>query len=356
MSIRWLAMLLLVLSAASARAANPAPIEVTPIKVKIVVIALFEPGADQGDAPGEYQFWVEREHLDHVFAFPQGFHDLRMNDQGVMGVLAGVGTARAAASIMALGLDPRFDLSKAYWLIAGIAGADPQDASLGSAVWAEWVVDGDLAYEVDGREIPPAWTTGYVPLGKTVPYEQPRGPDNGVAFHLNPGLMEWAYQRTKAVQLDDSPTLAAQRAHFDGANARRPPFVLKGDTLSASTFWHGKILDQWANDWVRYQTGAQGNFVTSAMEDTGILQSLTFLNRAGKVNLERVMVLRAVSNFDQPPAGMTAAESLAANSAHRYSAYVQALEAAYRVGNVVVSEIVTNWGRYQNHIPGIAPK
>ena len=153
---------------------RPAP----PIPVKVVVIALFEPGADQGDTPGEYQYWVEREHLDHVYPFPQGFHDLRMNDQGVLGVLAGVGTARAAASIMALGLDPRFDLSKAYWLIAGIAGADPEDASLGSAAWAEWVVDGDLAYEIDAREIPPQWTTGYVPLNKTVPYEQPRNGGN----------------------------------------------------------------------------------------------------------------------------------------------------------------------------------
>src|ERR1700748_2938006 len=96
-----------------------------------------------------------------------------MNDQGVMGILTGVGTARAAASIMALGLDPRFDLTKAYWLLVGIAGGDPQDASLGSAAWAEWVVDGDLAYEIDAREIPPQWSTGYVPLGKQVPYEQP---------------------------------------------------------------------------------------------------------------------------------------------------------------------------------------
>jgi purine nucleoside permease len=345
MSTRLLASFLCIFSAASALAAGPVP-------VKVVVIALYEPGADQGDAPGEYQYWVEREHLDHVYAFPQGFHDLRMNDQGVLGVLAGVGTARAAASIMALGLDPRFDLSKAYWLIAGIAGGDPEDVSLGSAAWAEWVVDGDLAYEIDGREIPPQWTTGYVPLQKTVPYEQPRGEDNGVVFHLNPTLVEWAYQQTKSVKLDDSAVLTAERAHFAGANARRPPFVLKGDTLSSSTFWHGKLLDQWANRWVSYQTVSQGNFVTSAMEDTGVLQSLTFLHRAGRVNLDRVMVLRTVSNFDQPPIGLTAAESLAANAVHRYSAYLPALEAAYRVGNVVVSEIVTNWDRYQDRIPG----
>jgi purine nucleoside permease len=346
MSPRLLALLVCVLSAARVLAAGPPP-----IPVKFVVISLFEPGADQGDTPGEYQYWVERDHLDHVYPFPQGFHDLRMNDQGVMGVLAGVGTARAAASIMALGLDPRFDLSKAYWMVAGIAGADPEDASLGSAVWAEWVVDGDLAYEIDSREIPAQWTTGFVPLHKTVPYEQPRGEDNGVAFHLNPALREWAYQQTKAVKLDDSLALAAEREHFEGANAHRPPFVLKGDTLSASTFWHGKLLDRWANQWVSYQTGGQGKFVTSAMEDTGVLQSLTFLHHAGRIDLDRVMVLRAVSNFDQPPVGLTAAESLAADAVHRYSAYTQALEAAYRVGNVVVSEIVTNWDRYQDRIP-----
>lgn len=343
MSTRFLALFLLSLLAGSALAA--------PIPVKVVVISLFEPGADQGDTPGEYQYWVEREHLDRVFPFPQGFHDLRMNNQGVLGVLAGVGTARAAASIMALGLDPRFDFSKTYWLIAGIAGGDPADTSLGSAVWSEWVVDGDLAYEVDSREIPPQWTTGFVPLGKIVPYEQPRTEENGVVFHLNPSLREWAYQQTKAVKLDDSPELATARAQFEGANAQHPPFVLKGDTLAASTFWHGKILDQWANDWVRYQTGAQGNFVTSAMEDSGVLQSLTFLNHAHRVDFDRVMVLRTVSNFDQPPKGMTAAQSLEANSAHRYSAYLPSLEAAYRVGNGVVSEIVTHWDRYQNHIP-----
>src|SRR5271156_3734534 len=143
------------------------------IAVKVVVVAMFERGADTGDQPGEYQYWVEREKLDRVIPFPQGYHDLRMNRDGVLGILTGVGTAKAAASIMALGLDPRFDLTKAYWLVAGIAGVDPADATLGSAAWAEWVVDGDLAHEIDAREIPPGWKTGYVPLGKTVPYEQP---------------------------------------------------------------------------------------------------------------------------------------------------------------------------------------
>ena len=128
-----------------------------PIEIKVVVINMFEVGADTGDAPGEYQYWVEREHLDTVLPFPAGYHDLRLNPKtGVLGVLTGVGTARTAATIMALGLDPRFDLTHAYFLVAGIGGIDPQIGSLGSAVWSDYIVDGDLAHEIDAREIPQA--------------------------------------------------------------------------------------------------------------------------------------------------------------------------------------------------------
>ena len=68
--------------------------------------------------------------------------------------------------------------------------------------------------------------------------------------------------------------------------------MLKGDTLSAGTFWIGARLTEWANDWVAYHTGGQGRYVTSAMEDTGTLQSLTFLHAMGRVDKRRVLILR----------------------------------------------------------------
>ena len=106
--------------------ANPLPAQTTaPIPVKVVVVAMFEVGEDTGDIPGEYQLWVEREHLDQIFPLPAGYHHVRMNKDGVLGMLTGVATAKAAASVMAAGLDPRFDLRQAYWLIAGIGGGDP---------------------------------------------------------------------------------------------------------------------------------------------------------------------------------------------------------------------------------------
>ena len=352
--IRSLVFVLLLASAGAC--AQPAP---SPIEIKVVVLAMFEQGADTGDTPGEYQYWVEREHLDQVMPFPQGYHDLRLNPRtGVLGLLTGVGTARATASVMALGLDPRFDLTHAYFLVAGIGGVDPKAGSLGSAVWSEWIVDGDLGYEIDPREIPSAtpadralWTTGYVPLRKSTPYEQPLAPENNAVYRLNPALVGWAFALTKDIKLPDSPELAALRMQYEGEAAHRPPFILRGDNLSASTFWHGKLMNQWAHDWVNYMTAGKGTYAICGMEDTGTLQALTFLAHAHKVDLARVLVLRTASNYDQQRIGISAAESLASTKIAHYSAYLPALDTAYRVGHVVVDSIVDHWAEDRDRLP-----
>jgi purine nucleoside permease len=323
----------------------------TPIIVKVVVVAMFEQGADTGDAPGEFQYWVEREHLDKVLPFPAGNRALRLNSNGVLGVLTGVGTAKAAATIMALGLDPRFDLTHAYWVVAGIAGGNPANVSLGSAVWARHVIDGDLAYEIDAREIPSDWPTGYIPLRKSTPYEQPANTELGQVYELNSSLVQWAYQLTKDIPLSDNSVMTERRSHFSQPVAKKPPFVLVADDLSASTFWHGSKMDAWANAWVSYYTGGKGSFAVTGMEDTGTLQSLKFLAQAGKADWNRILVLRTVSNYDQPPPGMTASESLAAEKAGKYSAYLPALESAYTVGHVVVDKLVEIWANTQSQVP-----
>jgi len=323
--------------------------------VKVVVIAAFERGEDTGDAPGEFQLWVEREHLDQVLELPAGYRHVRMNKDGVLGMVTGVATAKAAASVMALGLDPRFDFSKAYWIVAGIGGGDPADVSLGSAVWVDHVIDGDLAFEIDARQIPEGWPTGYVPLRRATPYEQPVRSDlEGEVYVLNPELVGWAFQLTHGVTLADSDSLRKSRARFDGfPNATRPPFVTRGDTMSASTFWHGSKMDEWANAWTKYYTGGKGNYMVSAMEDSGTLQSLTFLSRAGRVDLQRVLVLRTVSNYDREPPGTAAAESLKGMVFGNYSAYLPALEAAEIVGDRVVRDIVQHWSERAAVIPRV---
>jgi purine nucleoside permease len=315
-----------------------------PIPVKVVVVAMFERGEDTGDTPGEYQYWVEREHLDEILPMPAGYHHVRMNKDGVLGLLTGVGTAKAAASVMALGLDPRFDLTKAYWVIAGIGGGDPADVSLGSAVWVDRVIDGDLAFEIDARQIPADWPTGYVPLGKSTPYEQPMSPTRAGVLLTNPDLTGWAFALTRDVALADSDDLKRFRTRFAGfPNGLRPPFVTRGDQVTASTFWHGSKMEDWANQWAKYYSDGKANYVVCGMEDSGTLQALTFLNEAGRVDLKRVLVLRTVSNYDREASGVSVADSLQSLAAGNYSAYLPALEAAEIVGDKVVRDIVAHW-------------
>jgi purine nucleoside permease len=323
-----------------------------PIPIKVVVVTMFEIEKDTGDAAGEFQLWYERQKLTTRMAFAH-HHDLFLNrETGVLGMVTGMGTAKSATAVMALGLDPRFDLSKAYWLVAGIAGVDPADMSIGSAAWAEYLVDGDLSHEIDAREIPKDWDTGYFPLFGRQPYDPKRRPADGEMFRLNPQLTEWAYQLTRNVKLDDSSSLQKTRAMFKGyPNAQKPPTVIKGDNLASMTFWHGKILNDWAEKWVKYWTEGKGNFVTSAMEDTGTFQALTYLTPTGKVDKNRVMVLRTASNYTMPPPGMTAAEHMSKEN-EGYAGLEASVEAAYRVGSTVVNEIVGKWDKYRAQVPG----
>jgi purine nucleoside permease len=333
-------------------AASPAA--AAPIAVKVVVAAMFERGETRGDEPGEIQLWIERLGLDTEYDFTLGQDVLYMNDDGVMAILLGGGIPNATASIMALGLDDRFDLRDTYWLIAGIAGGDPEDLSLGSAAWARHVVDGDLLYEIDGREIPDDWPYGMVPLGGERPTNDPNDLIGGwtvdtIAYTLNTGLVNWAFSITRDMQLPDAPGISEYRQRYDTYPvAQRPPFVTVGDTLSSSTYWHGELLNRWANDWLKLYRGENAEFMTSNMEDSGTLTGLARLARVGRVDMDRVLVLRTASNFTMPPADQSASWS---HEQPYPDGGRPAIEAAFAVGNVVVQALLDGWDEYQDEIP-----
>jgi purine nucleoside permease len=301
-----------------------------PVAIKLVIVTMFDPPARASDWPSELTRWVERVPLPERLEFPLGDRELRLNrERGVLAVVTGVGNTKAAAAIMALGLDARFDLSRSYWLVAGIAGADPNAMTLGSAAWADWVVDGDLANDIDPREMPPDWPTGRVPLGKSAPYQRPPSTLTAtMAWRLNPALVDWAYRLTRGLASPDGSA------------------VLTGAVLASNSLWHGALLHRWAAAWVKYWTGDEGRFVAAAMEDAGIVSSLHALARAGRVERERVLILRTASNYVVPPSGVAPAQSLASEMSKGFSAYDLALESAYRVGSVVVDELICHWEKY----------
>jgi purine nucleoside permease len=333
----------LILSAAGLRA--------DPIPVKVAVVVTFEVGADRGDRPGEFQTWVERENWTQEVKVPGMDHPVLTDGKGTIGIVSGT-TVRSSNQIMALVMGGQFDFSKTYWLINGIAGVDPAVASIGSAAWAHYVIDGDVAYEIDAREGDPTWPYGIMPVGSTVPNQKPKRegwePDK-MAYLLNPSLVSWAFDLTKDTPIPDTDDMKAYRATYTGfPNAQKPPFVLTGETFGSCRYWHGKAMTQWAEDWTRLWTDDKGVFAMSDMEDQGIAAALSRLSGMGKVDFQRVMFLRTASNYCMQAPAQDVNKSLHGG----YAGYLPSLEAAYRVGSRVTHELAAHWDVYGDKAPG----
>src|ERR1700761_2145969 len=254
------------------------------IEPRVLVIATYETGKDTGDTPGELQYWAERERLTEKIQVPGIEHPLLTNGRGLYAMVSGV-TSRSALSLMALAMDPRFDLRHTYILLCGIAGADPKTATLGSAVGIREVLDGDPAYEIDSREIPAAWPYGTVPLGSEQPGKVPAGagdaPAAGVTEEISGGvgrivfplqrvIVNWAYGLTRNLRLADSKGMQKQRQEFAAyPEAVKPPSVMEGVSLGTDHFWHGVILTRWAEDWVTAYTHGTQKLAISDCEDQG---------------------------------------------------------------------------------------
>ena len=328
-----------------------AALRADPIAVKVAVVVTFEVGADRGDTPGEFQNWVERENWVQKIDVPGVDHPVLTDGKGTIGVVSGA-TVRCSNQIMALVLSGKFDFSRTYWVVNGIAGVNPALASIGSAAWAHYVIDGDVAYEIDAREADPSWPYAVIPIGSTVPNQKPKRegwePDI-MAYPLNSKLVDWAFAFTKDTLIPDTDGMKAYRATYSGfPNAQKPPFVLCGETFGSCRYWHGRAMTHWATDWTRLWSDGKGEFAMSDMEDQGIAAALTRLSKMGLVDFQRVLFLRTASNYCMQAPKQDVNKSLHSE----YAGYIPSLEAAYRVGSRVTHELAAHWGEYRDKSPG----
>ena len=348
--IRGLSLFGIALSAPAVAADAPWP-------VKVVIVTTYEEGADTGDRPGELQLWAERENLTERVDFPGGVHPLLTNkDHSIVAMVSGIGLANSGASLMALAFDPRFDVKKSYWLVAGIAGVDPAAGAIGDAAWANYIV-GDFAKSMDMREAPTGWPYAIYPFrskegaGHMPEQKMGYGPFDRYAqvFPLNSGLTGWAYRLTRGVTLDYSPEMAAfSKGWATYPAAQRAPKVMIGDSFSSNHFWHGVALNQWARDWVKMFTDGKATFVMSNTEDAGFGEAMARLDAMGAADGKRLMVLRTASNYTVPAVGQTTFESV--NAPFPFGG-TPGFESAYRVGSTVVHELADHWDHYAEHVP-----
>src|SRR5262245_26342528 len=232
-----LAALLVAVSFPSARAGNPIE-RGNRRPVKVMIISTFGP---------ERQVWLDRLEPWRAITVPglaPDYPDVHCNQSKICVFTTGMGHSNAAASVTALVFSGLFELSHTYFIVAAVAGIDPAQGTLGSAAWARYLVELGLQWEIDAREIPPDWTTGYLGIDTTGPTQKPPLEYRTEVFQLNEALLRRAYALTRAVPLADSAQAQATRAKFNDAPANQPPSILQCDTVSGDTWFSGALLTQ----------------------------------------------------------------------------------------------------------------
>lgn len=306
---------------------------------KILVMAMFEAEA----AP-----WLSNLDLPNAInvpGLPKDYDTLSCNaDLCVMTTT--MGFANAASSAMAVGFSDKLDLTDTYVLIAGIAGVDPTNGTLGSAAWADHVVDAGLIHRIDSRDAPAEWTSQIVELGAKAPGEKPGWSAGSEVFTLNPALVTAAFEATRDVELADSEEAAAYRANYSQDAAQEAPQVMVCASVSADTYWHGQTLAQEVADHTSLLTDGAADYCMSQMEDNATLTALSRAAEAGRLDMDRIAVLRTASNFDRAYDGQDTAASLAAKS----GGFGPATENAFRVGSAFASMIIDDWDRFAQGI------
>jgi purine nucleoside permease len=307
------------------------------IAPKVVVITMFG---------GEAKPWLDGEALTHKLALPglsKAYPEIACTDDGLCVMTTSMGYANAASSVAALVFNDRFDLTKTYFLISGIAGVDPADGTLGSAHWARFAVDGGLQNEIDPREAPPDWSAGYMAIGAPAPNEKAELRYGDEVYRLNEALLQAAFRLTKDVALADSDAAKAYRAKYAEAAATASPQVTICDTISSDTWWHGARLGAAMEAYAKLITDGEADPCTTQQEDNATLTALERGAEANLVDFNRIAILRAASNFDREAPGQSAADSLRARS----GGYLPSVTNAYRVCAKLAHAIVADWATWR---------
>ncbi|KAF9531970.1 purine nucleoside permease [Crepidotus variabilis] len=274
-------------------------------------------------------------------------------DGEVCQLTIGESEINAASSVSAVALSSMFDLTTTYWMIAGIAGVNPEIASSCSVTFARFAVQVGLQYEFDMRELPANFTTGYVPLGVTSPDQYPKSIYGTEVFEVNSALRDIAIAYAKTAALNDSADAIAYRANYmkDGiyAAGAASPGVYACDVATSDVYFSGRLLGEAFSNYTRLMTNGTGVYCTTAQEDNATLEALLRAAVSGFVDFSRIIVMRTASDYDRQFPGEQAHFNLFyANQ----GSFLPAVKNLYLAGIKVVDGILSEWdNKFAKGIP-----
>ncbi|KAI0367097.1 purine nucleoside permease [Pilatotrama ljubarskyi] len=322
----------------STRHQNDHGVKIAP---KVFILDMFD---DEGSAWYNIPEFNLLERNITVPGFSPLFHHAHCTKNGsICQLVTGEAEINAAATITALVLSPVFDLTRTYFLIAGIAGISPKLGTLGSVTFARFAVQVALQYEFDAREMPANFSTGYVPQGSYSPDEYPQELYGTEVFEVNDNLRQLAIEMARTGTLFDDAQSQEYRAHYASHSAfaagAAAPSIVACDTATAGVFWTGNLLAEAFENTTTLWTNGSATYCTTQQEDNATLEPLLRGALAGRVDFSRIIIMRTASDFDRPYPGESAATNLFLMSPG-YDISIKNIPAA---GVPVVTGIVSQW-------------
>lgn len=314
------------------------------VKPKVMIVSMFSPEAEIWYGIPEFNLLAKN------ITLPGGsplFPDVHCTENGdICQVITGESEINAAVTISSLVRSPRFDLTTTYFMVAGIAGVNPEVATISSVTFARYAVQVALQYEFDPREIPANYSTGYIPQGSTSPDEYPQSIYGTEVFEVNQNLQKIAANFARNATLNDSDEAVAYRAHYAGSElyaagaAPNGPGVYECDVATSDVYYSGRLLGEAFGNYTSLVTNGSGVYCTTAQEDNATLEVLLRAAVEKLVDFSRVIVMRTASDFDRPYPGESATYNLF-NTIQ--GAFEPAIQNIYLAGVKVVEGILGDW-------------
>ncbi|OZJ05379.1 hypothetical protein BZG36_01973 [Bifiguratus adelaidae] len=270
---------------------------------KVVIISMFV---------SEQDVWLEPYCLKNNISIP-GLSPLYPyihcdSDYEVCQVTVGEGGFNAAATTAALVLNPLFDFTKTFFMIAGIAGINPYEGTIGSATFARFA---RFAVEALG--------------------EYPTSLYGTEVFELNA----------------DSDTAKIYRALYNYAPANQPSKAVKCDAAASEVWFTGSDLAESFGNFTALMTNGMGHYCATANEDNATLGALLRAALAKLVDFGRIVVMRTASNFDRSPPS-TANDAVYGLLYANVGAFDTSLENLVLAGSPFVNDVIKNWEKYND--------
>ena len=231
-------------------------------------------------------------------------------DYSICQVTTGEAEINAAATVMALVLSGKFDLTKTYFMVGGIAGVSPKEAALGSVALSRYAIQVALQYEFDIRELPDNFTTGYLPYGTFSPESYPTTLYGTEVFELNVALRDLAFGFASKANLSTSVDSQAYGEKYAAQGpayvaATKGPSVVKCDSATSDVYYSGTLLSEAFENTTRIWTNGSGVYCMTAQEDNATLEVLIRLAIEGLVDFARIIIMRTgkshwISPFHRP--------------------------------------------------------